>query len=557
MKGKRKGVFGQLIILLSAALIALLIFLTVMLMQVRAQQVEADQDYFERQVQAIEKSLQDKLAEIKMVGAEISVSDTLQKYLATEDTLQRWQYSKALMDIQKIFLSQNNLVSFVDMYRPDGERYILFYTDYALSTAVQEELDLADLSNRGSSFLLLSPDKSRNYSNYAYVSPVFAQTSGTRLGTIALFGHCSHLIRNDEYVSVCLRDARGRTYPHPIPEEYDAQRELPFGLTAYFVHTKAYVDTAISRYIKTLFIVLAMMLGTLLLTGILLVRQLTHPVRQISKQMEAVKHNQRKALSISHGGVELIQLCDEINTMLETIEERNRESMEAHDKLYQAELARVQASLYALRNQINPHFLYNTLQTVRGMALYHHAPEIARITTNMAYIFRYSIREEPLAEAEEEMAAARKYMEIMNARQDNRFQYEETMPPDIAHCRVPRMIVQPVIENAVKYAFENLGVAPRISVRWERDGEDILVAVKDNGSGMTQDALAELKEKMEQPFSPEDAREAGGIGLHNIHQRLRLRYGEAYGVSIAQEKGRGMCVVLRMPFEKEDRAQAH
>ena len=247
--------------------------------------------------------------------------------------------------------------------------------------------------------------------------------------------------------------------------------------------------------------------------------------------------------------IEFVSICNGINDMLETIEKRNRENIHVHDQLYQAELARVEAQLYALRNQINPHFLYNTLQTVRGMAVYYGIPEIACIVTNMAYIFRYAVREESVAPIKEEMMVARKFIEIMNIRQDGKYHYSESMEPGLENSLVLRMIIQPVIENSVQHAFKNVEDKAEIILQCYCNENNVYIMIKDNGCGMSEYAVSDLVRKMQKPFSLVDARESDSLGLHNIHQRLRLRYGEGYGVTVQSKIGVGTSVILKMPID--------
>ena len=545
----RHSVFWQLIILLSGALIVLMLILSITLLKVHARQVRADREYFQIETQTIANNLEAKLQEFKVVVAQLSENNLMQAFLTEQNTLERWHYSQYVQDLLRILLSNNSQILSVDLFWLDGKRYTITNTDWQLSLAVQAACDVSDPEDVEVRFMLIRPSKSMQYSRFAYVAPVYSLDSGAKLATVALYGTCGRLTDagTDECVQTYLMDSWGNCYPEADSIAWDAQAQLPYDASVGFVRTSAYVDVSQNQYTATAVVLAAVMVLTLILTGGLLIHQLTHPVLTMSRQMEMVKRGAKNSVQITSGGVELASLCDGINEMLETIEQRNRENMQVQDQLYQAELARVEAQLYALRNQINPHFLYNTLQTVRGMAVYHGVPEIGRIATNMAYIFRYAVREEPMAQAREEMVAARKFVEIMNARQNGKYVYSEFLDPALECSMVPRMIVQPVIENSIKYAFEAMDEGARISVKWYREGEDVLIVLEDNGCGMEEKVLEALIRKMHEPFSKATAREAGGLGLHNIHQRLRLRYGEKYGATVESRAGAGTRVVLRMP----------
>jgi len=546
MHPKHQSVFWQTIAIMMTALALLLVSLSVLIGYMNVHQKESNREYFRMEVQSRVDHIEERLYQLKITAAQMTRIDALQMFFREEDLLRKWEYHKVMTNLQKVFVSQENLVASMDIFRPDGERYIALQVDYVLSGAVQENYDLDNPDCDETKFILIRQNKDTPYASFGFITPLYSIYDEGRLGTLALFGLTRQLAEGNEHIGVYLRDADGRCYPDGLPEQWDARVELSYGLTAYFVQKSEYIDASESFYYTVLIVMAAISLITLLTTGFVLLRQLTHPVMKMRRQMEQIKSGTLELVTIDHGGVELRDLSDDINGMLMTIERRNRENVQIHDKLYQAELARVQAQLYALRSQINPHFLYNTLQMVCGMAVCHNAPEIARAAAGMAHIFRYSIKEEALAESSEEIATVHRYMEIMNMRQGDRFRYEESVEEGLEHCMIPRMIVQPVVENSIKYGFEAGGVSPVIRVRWKRDGEDVIVTVQDNGSGIPEERMRELKERMQRPFSPEKS--PGSIGLHNIHQRLFLRYGDGYGVTLFSPEEGGTSVVLRMKY---------
>lgn len=561
MKQKLQSIFWQLIVTLTAALLVLMVLVIAMLMQARIRQQRVEQEYFQVETQSTVEELNDKLKELAVVAAQLNQNDLIQAFITEEDTWTRYQYYRYIEDLLTILLSNNSQITSVDLYSLDGERYSPANTDSQLSGVVLKNYEIENPEYKETCFMLLQPYQTEKYGQFAYVTPIYALNKGEKIATLALFGTCRRLIdpQGDPYVQAWITDAQGSSYPSVLPEEADASFELNLGARVTFKQVRPYVDITEENVLGMMAPMIVTMLLILLTVGVLLIRQLTHPVMQLSQQMEMVRQNRQSSVQIDHGSIELKNLCDEINGMLRTIEQRNQENMLVHDQLYQAELARVEAQLYGLRNQINPHFLYNTLQTVRGMAMACGGQEIARIASNMAAIFRYSVREDRFAQLQEEMGIAARYMHIINVRHADRFAYTWAIEPELEACIVPRMIVQPVIENAVKYAFEHMPEGAKIDVNCFLEDGDVKIVLRDNGCGMSAQALEALRARMQEPFSLENVREAGGLGLHNIHQRLRLRYGAAYGLAIESQEGVGTRVEIRLPFslsEAPEPAQA-
>lgn len=265
-----------------------------------------------------------------------------------------------------------------------------------------------------------------------------------------------------------------------------------------------------------------------------------------------MKRGDRNDLSIQRGSIELIQLCNDVNEMLKIIEMRNLDNMKMQNQLYQLEYAKIEAQLYALRNQIQPHFLNNTLQTIRGMAMYHNITGIARIATYVADILRYAMCEQPNARIKEELDIIKKYINIMNERHNNKYILIEQSDPYINNFFLPRMVIQPAIENAVKHAFNNMYSGAEISLFVNKEDGDIIISISDNGCGISSIDLDRLRQHIELPFLTNEPMIYTGIGLKNINQRLRMKYGSTYGITISSTEGIGTQIKLRIPILTEN-----
>ena len=229
---------------------------------------------------------------------------------------------------------------------------------------------------------------------------------------------------------------------------------------------------------------------------------------------------------------------DAYNSMLDSI----RELMEHSVELAQETAV---ARIKQLESQFHPHFLFNTLENVRFLIRLD--PKAAdEMMVDLSKLLRYSISISEQVTLEEDMDYTRRYMHLLKTRFEDRLQGTIDLPEELKGARIMRLITQPIIENAVKYCIDQADIL-RVDVRAEREGDDLLLIVRDSGQGIGEEMLATLRERMAQPKPGA----WGHIGILNVHERIRLVYGEDYGVSIASS-GEGTTVTLRLPCAMEE-----
>jgi len=224
---------------------------------------------------------------------------------------------------------------------------------------------------------------------------------------------------------------------------------------------------------------------------------------------------------------------------------------------YQHQIEVKNAQLIALQAQINPHFLNNTLHMIGGMALAKGAPEIYRITHVIGDLLRYSIRsdDDQTVSLSEELAHTGNYLFIQEQRFIGRCTVELTAQEDAGDARIPKFTLQPIVENAFEHGLQRKEGKWRLDVRIRVIGGRLAILVKDDGLGMSSSKLSELRTELDggerEPYAASgEMRERKGIGLQNVHARLRLRYGKPYGVRLFSRAGEGTMVVLTMPVTR-------
>ena len=216
---------------------------------------------------------------------------------------------------------------------------------------------------------------------------------------------------------------------------------------------------------------------------------------------------------------------------------------------YQAKLEKRNAQLRALQAQINPHFMYNTLQVIGGMALEKEAPEIYSVTIALSDILRYSLNfSQKMVSLEEETEYLKSYIMIQNERFGGRIQLNFRLAPTTVQCLIPKLILQPIAENSFEHGLPNKPGTWILTIESEiTEHNDLLVRIKDNGTGIEPERLAQIKKMIDGDASKVLVTDSH-IGLLNVHMRVKLlSSNENHGISIISTPDTGTTVNICMP----------
>ena len=227
---------------------------------------------------------------------------------------------------------------------------------------------------------------------------------------------------------------------------------------------------------------------------------------------------------------------------------------EQREKQYASDILYKQAELDALQSQINPHFLYNTLDSIRGQALMEGAEDIADMTEALSTFFRYSIsNRNNVVTLDEELENIRNYFMIQQFRFNNRFQLQILpFPQELGEiCHLPKMTLQPILENAILHGMEEKIGPGTISIKVVETDSRIIITISDDGAGMNEDTLLHLQAKLrgDEPVSLKRTR-GNGIALPNVSRRIKLLFGEDCGVYVMSTLGLGTDVEITLPHRR-------
>ena len=287
-------------------------------------------------------------------------------------------------------------------------------------------------------------------------------------------------------------------------------------------------------YIFTTIMVLMMML---LEGNRLISRKISKPIRKLDESVKTYEAGGKPDIYIG-GSSEIRHLGYSVQRSYERIETLMGEIIRQQNERRKSELD-------ALQSQINPHFLYNTLESITWMVEAQKNEEAVIMISELAKLLRVSLsRGKTIIPVKDELQHSRSYMNIQLARYKERFKTEFRIEEEIENCCIVKLVIQPILENAIYYGVGNMDEDDdgMIIVSGKKKDEDILITIEDNGMGMREEVLENiLTDNSKVP------KHGSGVGVINVHSRIRLMFGEEYGLSIESEPDEGTRVTIRIP----------
>lgn len=265
---------------------------------------------------------------------------------------------------------------------------------------------------------------------------------------------------------------------------------------------------------------------------------ITRPILRVEEVTKQVASGNLSVRSEVEDGVEVRALSESLNTMIDKINELLEQVTTEQIRLRKAEFELLQA-------QINPHFLYNTLDTIIWLAETGEQKKVVSMVGSLSDFFRSTLsRGKDIVTLKEELQHVRSYLEIQQVRYQDILQYEIEAPEELYLCQIPKMTIQPLVENALYHGIKNKRGAGRIRIRCEKENHGCRIRIEDNGIGITKERLAQVQDGiLHKVLTGKDI-----YGLYNVHERIRLNFGERYGISIESEYGEGTVVSIFVPY---------
>ena len=277
-----------------------------------------------------------------------------------------------------------------------------------------------------------------------------------------------------------------------------------------------------------------------ILFSIYLPKSFTKPITDLVTVTDRVSHGDLAARSDNDSTDEVGELSKSMNQMIEKINELLSQITKEQIRIREAELELLQL-------QINPHFLYNTLDTIIWLAEGGDEKRVVGMVKSLSAFFRTSLsRGRDIITIREELLHAKSYLEIQQFRYQDILDYEIDVPEEFNEYTIPKITIQPLIENALYHGIKNKRGGGRIVIKGFREGDDLVISVSDDGIGMTKERLDEVTAGLTRK-QPEDS---AIYGLYNVNERIRLKFGDKYGITLHSVYGEGSTCNILLPMEE-------
>lgn len=269
------------------------------------------------------------------------------------------------------------------------------------------------------------------------------------------------------------------------------------------------------------------------------------PVKQMVTDMRDIQKGVQKSLTLPKLS-DLRYVAESVNRTLDVLETSNRRQQEMSHTLYQTTLAQKQAQLNAYKNQISPHFLFNTLESMRSMVHHYQVPILENMLTSLASLFRYSLRSNLVVSLREELNHVQYYFNVMDMRTPQRYELRVEVSSEALRHPLLSMVLQPLVENSITHGFRRKRKPCILLLQGQVNEENgmLCLTVVDNGTGIPMEKLQELEQRC---FQEEEALHNDHIGLENVLHRLRLFYGDDFRFSLRSKEGHYTAVTLYIP----------
>ena len=511
------------------------------------QEYDISSQEFTRQFSMLYETNVDKIQSLALYGYDGMLIES-EPVATVKDNVkvaeQKW-YQDARSEIENIHFSTPHVQNLFD----DGT--FRYHRVVSLSRSV----DINDGSTSGSGVLLVDM-------KYSVLEDMLERINETSSGIYYyLCSRDGEIIYHPRWTEINRglfkeKNNKAASYEDGIYEmKTDGQKEnIVVGSVAYTgwkligVVPESVQETSINKfryYIITTILILVMML---LQVNRFISRKISRPIRELDESVKAYEAGAMPDIYIG-GSAEIRHLGYSVQKSYEQIEALMKE-------IIQQQTERRKSELDALQSQINPHFLYNTLESITWMIEAQRNKEAVVMISELAKLLRVSLsRGKTIISIGDELQHSRSYMNIQRVRYKERFKVEFLIDEEIKNYCIVKLVIQPLLENAIYYGVGNMDEDDdgQILIRGEKKGEDIYISIEDNGMGMPEDIRSNiLTDNSKVP------KHGSGVGVINVHSRISLMFGTEYGLEVYSELDEGTKVVIHIPaipYTKENAEQ--
>lgn len=536
-----------------------------------------------RHVDSVVRQLSVELSTLATSQAQITnnlvLNQSLLSYLHADTPSKRFVYWQSFSDTINTLITLNETVEIMLIF--DNNRLLLNRsknnTSYSIVYAIEEQFSL--YTDRLDIYSGPIYDRRGQSVYYAYLRSVYDNSEGgkigQKLGTIVLLSPLTklqHIMQNaslTESAVFAILDQDGNpviagddvlAYMDEgalagLPPHERANQTIAVGGKNLLIYTEPVPQMGwqIASFIplselnadlqQFILYACAFLICVVLAFFLVMLHVLKNIMKPISQIAVFTQHSAEYNLKHRIHGIadnEIGQLSTYINGMLDAVDDLTHRLLLGQQEVHASEMAKVQAEYSALQSQINPHFLYNTLDCMKGYGYKMGSQEVVCIANNLSSIMRYCIKGPEIVTIDMELDNVRKYLDIIRMRFGNRFQFKFDITEDLLGLPIPRLILQPIVENAIHHGLEPKVGQGTLQIDLLRQDAMVTLIVQDDGVGMTEAEVLQLHKTM----TDDPLTSCASIGLPNVYRRLRHVFGQGVSYSVISSPGEGTTIVF-------------
>ena len=527
-------------------------------------------DYAQNIVSNLVQHTEDFASTVRLMAETIANATYTSSFLTTQNTSRRLEYQQYLNRIVSKLVDSSPHISDILLIDNEENVHSFSFFNYSLAAKLNQQYQIfsTDMYSEGFSDALYLSDSSTAYT--VYIQPIYddiAATDKKQIGTcliICSLEELKHIYANVPFSerslfavldseNQILTGSQDKDIAVQLLSDSDhdthiiLQRNFPtltnWNLVCTIPFSELYSEMAGLKQLALLLIIVVILSFLLLrhYISLSIISPLVNIVSFLQNDSFYVLHNNLKV----KGCKEIDALSTSINQMLTQLNEMSHTILQNQAQMYEVKLSKKQAQLSALQTQINPHFIFNTLNAIKGLSYQNDWEGINLSVDSLSYIMRYNLNTNNMTLVKDEFLCIENYLSIIEFRFPKRFVFHLNMDPEIEKYEMPRFILQPLVENAISHGLEPNDEKGTLTLSASlQDNDTLHFECTDDGVGISPDKIEELKQKFNANSIVYDSQTENhsGIGLVNINMRIRLIYGEPYGLSIhSGPKGTTVC----------------
>lgn len=515
--------------------------------------VNHDEENMHHQVRM---NIEYKLENAKKVAESIGYDEILNKFLHSDKIDDRMTFAQQMQSIvDKMSITDKSLNAIYIYYGDNQELSYPVGTSLPVPSIFLPKERILEKTYDGGIGWANSQRSYTYYSCAIYDSDVNNYVYGKRIGTVVVVFDSKEAFAESKLVCDYVITDNENNIVFSNSDDYSEGEAIDDSI---FGHPEGISETQNKIYFlgnRNYWVYLSVRMGVFIIIAIIiciiliavnhlwLYKGFLRPVDTIVHEIREMKESDGSYLlseSIADN-TEIEEIIGAINFFVQENEKRNKDILEIKENMYRQENMKKAMEAEYLKQQIKPHFLYNTLGCVRSVAMRNGDDTISDSITALISILRYGTTSSSVVAIREELDIIKKYIDLLNMRFNNKFRLNIKINPELEEIKIAKLLIQPIIENCINHAYRDFAETAKIDMHFEKQGERINIVIRDYGYGIDPERLKMIEKALDEENPPTTS-----VGMYNVNKRIKLIYGNDCGIVISSKLERGTCVEIKV-----------